>query len=556
MQAQRREEKCALHEQVNPAGTRQSNGYPYSPLQSTTSTEGARTSAANFTALMPPSMWSRSPITAAERRSSDSSESSSSSKFRKHKSPHLPVAKNGSADSLEVGTGYRKLSPPHSYPSNLSPSHDRRCGSSLSEVSVSTTENEPDTAIPPPPLATAAAIISTNRTVNASDYTPFPEKPGKMEGTDRETTEFTSTSLPKLARLRFGYESRFVPRAAPHSPSEKADSAILADATPQSPFSATSSAAANASAGNTPNSAPFATPLLPPITDATLASTPVAAPPAVPADLAMTPPHYDRDHASTNENEASKLQSSSSEPCQRPLPPPPLYHGTAASIHGAEPMLRTAATPPIVPHRLHRNRADDVGDAEAHAPETGFIPMPEIPAEVPHKCPSQHQSAPTTMPAQTQAGNMRTRSARRPTQSVQTARARAQQRRRAVSSSPQPRRSPATPQPDFFPGAKRLDDDRVPLSTKLVLGAACVVGVALVGYLARSIYRYASVDLMGASTPVPASKFARERMPKAAVVTDKAAAKIAREIRDRIVSNMQSAVQTKELSAVVAKGSE
>lgn len=102
------------------------------------------------------------------------------------------------------------------------------------------------------------------------------------------------------------------------------------------------------------------------------------------------------------------------------------------------------------------------------------------------------------------------------------------------------------PTADFFPGAKRLDDDRVPLSTKLVLGTACVVGVALVFYLGRSAYRYAAANMREPTPPIPVSKFARARMPKKAVVTDKEAAKIARDIRDRIVTNMRSAVQTGE----------
>lgn len=201
------------------------------------------------------------------------------------------------------------------------------------------------------------------------------------------------------------------------------------------------------------------------------------------------------------------------------------------------------APPPIAPRNIHSASASD---AEARVDATGFTPLPEIPAEKPRGRHDRPQSSRTATPEQAQGAN-RTRSARRLTQSVQTARARAQQRRTAASSSPHSRHTPVTPQPETsFPGAKRLDDDHLPLSTKLVLGAACVVGVALVFYLGRSVYRYASRSIMEPSAPVPQSKFARARMPKKAVVTDKDAAKLTRDIRDRIVTNMHRAVKVQE----------
>jgi hypothetical protein len=203
--------------------------------------------------------------------------------------------------------------------------------------------------------------------------------------------------------------------------------------------------------------------------------------------------------------------------------------------------------PPIVPRHAH---SATLSDAEARADDTGFAPLPEIPpTEEPRTRHDRYPSSRTFTPDNGQANSNRTRSARRPTQSVQTARARAQQRRHAASSSPHSRKTPVGPQPEFFPGAKRLDDDRVPLSTKLILGAAGVVGVTLLFYFGRLIYRYVSVSIMEASPPVSTSKFARARMPKKTVVTDKDAAKIAREIRDRIVGNMQSAMH-KEASFV------
>ena len=517
VQSQRREESGPRHERASPARSRQSNAHPYTLLMSSASNEGAHTSssttsAANLAALVPPSMRTRTSAGATERRYSDSSGSSTSSRWRRNNHTLLPLAGRSSADS-ENGTGYRSLSPPRASPSKLSPLRERRRyhrkSPSLSEVSVSTADEEAmEVTPPPPPVVTAAAspAASASRTVSASDYVPLPEQAEWVK--EGDATGQTPSPPPKLARPRFGRASTVIPVApTTFAAVDTSDSAALAAITPHS-------------------------------------SSSVATPPTSGTTIILDAPAEPK---TPDPPKAPPLPSP-------PLPSPPLRYGVPASSHGVAAMPPMTSPPPIAPRPVHSASASD---ADTRAGDMGFTPVSHIPTETPQRRHDRQPSSRTATPKQTHGAtnNTRTRSSRRPTQSVQTAHARAQQRRTAASSSPHSRGTPVTQQPDFFPGAKRLDDDRVPLSTKLVLGTACVVGVALVFYFGRSIYRYASVNIMDPGPPVPTSKFARARTPKTAVVTDKEAAKIVREIRDRIVGNMQNSICKEDLPVLAVKES-
>ncbi|KPA82438.1 hypothetical protein ABB37_03505 [Leptomonas pyrrhocoris] len=570
LQTQRREDSAPHHERVSSTGSRHSNGHPYSCVRSPTSNDGARTlsstsasaAAANLSALVPPSMRPQVSITTMGRRFSSSSESSSSSRHRGSHSAQLQLDGFGSPDSFEMGVSYSGMSPPRPSPTNPSLRRQRRRRrSSLSDVSVSTAEEEWGAAtLPPLPAAVALPYTSPNRTISAADYAPLLATAENAEEAEGEVAEYVSPSLLKLARPRFGHEPAVVPPTPTFFPAEKVDSATLAEASQPSSSSATPSTLATANIGNAPvsTSSASASPL--PTADVTLVSTPVAVPPAEVAGAVNTPPRpasvstphcshgedLDSPHPSADsahEKEMSKVPSSPSQSAQPTLPPlspppPPLRHGAPAPVHDVGPMPPMATAPPIAPRHLHPFGALD---AEAPAEKIEFMPEgPEAPAEASRRRHDHHQPSRTaTTPEPAHATNNRTRSARRPTQSVQTARARAQQRRHAVSTSPHARETPVSPLPEYFPGAKRLDDDRVPLSTKFVLGTACVVGVAVVLYLGCSIYRYASVSVRETSTPAPTSRFAWARAPKTTVVSDKDAARVAREIRDRIVRNMK-----------------
>lgn len=174
--------------------------------------------------------------------------------------------------------------------------------------------------------------------------------------------------------------------------------------------------------------------------------------------------------------------------------------------------------------------------------DTGFIPLPELPQDeqLPKRKPPLH--LPSERPKAQSAGQSRdqqprTRSSRRPTQSVQTARARAQQRRHASSQSPHGRSETTSPRPDFFPGAKRLDEG-VPLSTKLLIGAGLLVGVSLIMYFVRSVIRPSSLDFVEVHHASTKSVDAPLPTPQMKSVTDAEALEAVLDIRRRIVENM------------------
>lgn len=199
------------------------------------------------------------------------------------------------------------------------------------------------------------------------------------------------------------------------------------------------------------------------------------------------------------------VQPSPSIPPLVPTPPPSTEAPAPVPAPARPP--QPGGPPPLAP-RAHPTTAADDG----HSGD-GFSPRPETAAWRNRATASASGSATakrTTSPQRPQSEQRRRpQSSRRPpTQSVQTARERAQQRRTAASMSPGRGMGRAAAEGvPRFPGAKKIEDDGVSLGTKLMIGAGLLTGAVTIFLLVR-------VVMSASPSPGPGTRAEPPRAPQ------------------------------------------